>query len=218
MYGSPRLGWYGWKPRTGPLNTLARVSRRAARGAASATFVPASAERTEVRLDTDFLEELAGLATTAFFETGVFLFDADFFADGALFLVAALPEEVFFFEVLFLLAVPADFAVFLRDVLLAFFAVVFLEDDRLAAAFLEDDRLAAAFLEDDRLVTFFFRPAELERLTVFFREVAPAAFLLLLVFFVFFLAAAFLAGICLASKRDYKKSAIIHTAGASGSL
>jgi hypothetical protein len=201
-----------------------------------------------VRLDTDFLGGLAGLATTAFFETGVFLFDADFFADGALFLVAALPVEVFFFEVLFLLVVPADFAVFLRDVLLAFFAAVFLEDDGLAAVFLEDDRLAAVFLEDGRLAVVFFedgrlavvflederlaaafledeglvtffRPAEAERLTVFFREVAPAAFLLLLlVFFVFFLAAAFLAGICLASKRDYKKSAIIHTAGASGSL
>jgi hypothetical protein len=107
--------------------------------------------------------------------------------------------EVLFLEVLFLVDAPAAFAVFLR-VLEPVFELVF---------------FGAAFL-DDRFATFL-RPDAAERPAVFFREDPPAAFLLLLGL-LFFLAAARLAGISLASKRDYKKPAIIHTGRRSGSL
>jgi hypothetical protein len=146
---------------------------------------------------TDFLVELAGLATTAFFERGVFLFDADFFADEGLVCAETLPG-VFFLEVLFLLDALAGFAVFLRAA----------EPVFLVAAFL-DGRFATG-----RFATFL-RLDKPEPLTVFFREDPPAAFLLLGLFF--FLAAACFAGITLASKRDYKKPAIIHAASRSGS-
>jgi hypothetical protein len=147
--------------------------------------------------DRELLVELADLATTAFFERGGVLFDEGFFAAGARLGAVAFLEEAFFFEVLFLLDAPADLAVFLR-VAPVFFAAFFV-----------------AFLADG-LATFL-RPGALGRLTVFFREGALATFLPLFVFLLF-LAAARFAGISLASKQDYTKSAIIHRARGSESI
>ncbi|HEU4617050.1 MAG TPA: hypothetical protein VFV10_03375 [Gammaproteobacteria bacterium] len=115
-------------------------------------------------------------------------------ADTGLAPATPLPE-VFLLEVLFLLDARLGFAAFLRVTELAFFGAVFL---------------------DDRFATFL-RPDAGDRLALFFREDPPAAFLLL-PGLLFFLAAACLAGIRLASKRYYKKPAIIHTGARSGSL
>lgn len=130
-------------------------------------------------LDEAFFFELAGLATTFRFETGLVFFAVDFLTAAFVFVGAAFFLEVFF-------EVP-----FFPDVLVVFRALF---DDR--PTFL---RLAAAV-----------------RLVDAFREVFPAV-LLLPVFF-FFLVAAFLPGIQLASKSNYTKPAIIHMGGASGSL
>ncbi|HEX5419185.1 MAG TPA: hypothetical protein VFY39_04230, partial [Gammaproteobacteria bacterium] len=103
--------------------------------------------------------------------------------------------DAFLFEVLFLLDAPPALTAFVCAVPVAFFGAAFTAG-----------RLAA-----------FLRPAVAERLTVVFRESALAVLLLPPVFF-FFLAAACLAGICLASKRDYTKRAIIQMGSGSGSL
>lgn len=71
-----------------------------------------------------FFFELAGLGTTFFIETGDFRFDVDFFGAATCFLAATFFDEVFF-EVPFLLDLPADFPVFFAAAFLgdaAFFA------------------------------------------------------------------------------------------------
>src|SRR5690606_10221660 len=191
MYGSPRFGSYGLKPRTGPNSTLDALLSGVAAVATAAGFAAAfgsallaascvfAGRLATVREDEVFFFELAGLATTFRFEAGLVFFDVDF-RTAAFFL----PVAAFFLEV--------------------FFEVLFFPDVFVVFRALLDVRPT------------FLRLVSVLRVVDAFREVFPAV-LLLPVFF-FFLVAAFLPGINLASKSNYTKPAIIHTGNASGRL
>ncbi|HEX7079660.1 MAG TPA: hypothetical protein VF329_01435 [Gammaproteobacteria bacterium] len=97
------------KPRTGPNNTLGAVwTRSCGLLLRAAPPVPALAGRDVAAFEEVLFFELAGFATTFFFETGLVFFDVDF-PVLAFFLPAATFFPEVFFEVPFL---PDDFVAF----------------------------------------------------------------------------------------------------------
>jgi hypothetical protein len=228
------------KPRTGPVSRLDRggcaafALPEAAAARVAVAVVGAAVAAAEARdLVAVFLVVTAAFfgvflretfeAATFFFETFFAeVFFTDFRTDGFFveaFFAGAFLEEVFFFEVFFaeVFFVEVFFTeTFLREV---FFAEVFLLDAAfLAVVFL----LEVVFLADGRAATFrapFFLLDALAVAVDADRFVEPVFFtdFLALPVLVFFLAAAFFAGIFLASKTDSIKPAIIHMRRGSGS-
>jgi hypothetical protein len=90
MYSSPRFGWYGVKPRTGPLNTLPEVRRF--RGATGLAWIGATG--------------VEGRGA-AFFDTSLACF--------ATVLLCPFGPESFSFDTFFRLALLGDFTVFFDD-------------------------------------------------------------------------------------------------------